>query len=208
MPLWITVGILLIIFYLPWQVLIGFLLYPAYILRQTLEGINKVHLQTTHAEKSLAFYARLIQHIESGSFESEKLRKLQNTFLKDGQNASKSIKRLSYIIAQLNLRYNIFAIFFNLFALWDLRWVYRLEQWKAQHKKLLPVWFESLSEFEVLSSFGNLYYNNPEWVFPVFHNKPFFEANSLWQPLIRKESRFCNDLILPTNGHIKLNTRR
>lgn len=206
MPIWMTIGIVLSVFYLPWQIILLFLLYPAYILKTTLEDINKTHNKTTHAENTLAFYAKLIQHIEEGNFSSPKLKALQASFKNEGQDASKAIKRLSYIISQLNLRYNVFAIFFNLFALWDLRWVAKLEKWKKEQQAELPIWFESLSEFESLSSFGNLYHNNPEWIFPAFQETPKFNAVALGHPLIKKAQRVCNDLSLPTDGHIKLVT--
>ena len=206
MPLWMTTGIILSIFYLPWQVLLVFLIWPAYILRQTLEQVNKTHLQTTHAEKTLAYYAKLIRHIEESSFSSAKLTYLQAGFTQEQELASKQIKKLSYIIAQLNLRYNVFAIFFNVFSLWDLYWVYRLEKWKASQKAHLPIWFDHLSSFEALSSIANLYYNNPDWVFPSFHLEEQFTGKQLGHPLIKKSVRICNDLSLPTDGHIKLVT--
>lgn len=206
MPIWMTIGIVLSIFYLPWQIILGFLVWPVLIIRQTIEKVNKAHLQTTHAEASLAYYAKLIGHIETSDFKAPLLARLRTTFQQEGQYASKLIKRLSYIIAQLNVRYNAFAILFNIFALWDLHWVYRLEKWKIAQKKQLPIWFDSLSEFEALSSFGNLYHNNASWVFPTIHQEQKFKAVALGHPLIQEKDRICNDLSLPTDGHIKLVT--
>ena len=206
MPIWMIIGTVLSVFYLPWQIILAFLIWPVLIIRRTVQRVNTTHLQTTHAEKTLAFYAKLIKHLEDSQFQSSKLRSLHQQFLQDNETASRQIRKLSYIIAQLNLRYNVFAIFFNVYALWDLYWVYRLEKWKIAQKDSLLDWFDSLSAFEALCSFANLHYNNSDWVFPQFNEDDYFEGQQLGHPLIKEKSRVCNDLRLPTDGHIKLVT--
>ncbi|MEM0994283.1 MAG: hypothetical protein AAGI49_14685 [Bacteroidota bacterium] len=191
-------------FFFPWFIAILPLLFNAYILRKSVQQVNETHRQTTHAGEALAHYATLIQHIENQNFESPLLQKLSQSF-SEGQ-AHQQIKRLSYIIEQLNLRYNIFAFFLNLGALWDLHWVYRLEKWKLKNKALLPNWFDHLAQFEVLSSFGNVYHNNPDWIFPTFHEKAMISTRELGHPLLHVSKRVCNDFDSPTQGHIKLIT--
>ena len=207
MPIWILIGLVLFALYLPWQAAILFLVPPVLILRNTLEKVNKTHNQTTHAEKTLSFYATLIEQIEKGKFTTPLLQKLQAQFVQtNGNKASTQIKRLSYIIAQLNVRFNVFAIFLNLGGLWDLQWVYRLEKWKAQQKNRLPQWFEAMQEFEALSSLATIYFNNPDWTFPLISEKPLIEAEEVGHPLIPANQRICNDIQIPTRGHIKLIT--
>ena len=206
-PFWALAGLAFYILYLPWYVAILFLLPPAWILRQTKEQVDKAHIQTTHAEKTLAHYARLLRHIEGQTFETSLLQNLHRLLeLPEGKLASDAIHRLSYIIGQLNVRYNFFAIFLNLGGLWDLQWVFRLERWKGRLKAQLPQWFEAIAEFEALSSFGNLYCNNPEWVFPTLHNDARLEGEALGHPLIHRDKRVSNDIAVPTDGHIKLVT--
>ena len=206
-PFWAVTGLVLYFLYLPWYVAILFLLPPAWILRQTKEQVDKAHIQTTYAEKTLAHYALLLRHIEGETFEAPRLQGLHRLLeLPEGKLASDAIHRLSYIIGQLNVRYNFFAIFLNLGGLWDLQWVFRLERWKGQLKAQLPQWFEAIAEFEALSSMGNLYYNNPEWAFPIIHNEARMEGEALGHPLIRPDKRVSNDITVPTDGHIKLVT--
>lgn len=207
MPIWILLGLVLFVLYLPWQAAILFLIPPILILRNTLDRVNKTHNQTTHAEKTLSFYATLIEQIEKGKFTTPLLQELQTRFLKtDRGSASSEIKRLSYIISQLNVRFNIFAIFLNLGGLWDLQWVYRLEKWKARQKNRLPQWFEAMQEFEALSSLATTYFNNPDWTFPSISEQPLVEALEIGHPLIAPNQRICNDIQIPTRGHIKLIT--
>ena len=205
-PFWTIFSILAIVFFLPWQAIILFIIPPALILKRTLDDVNKTHIQTTHAEKILAFYADLIHHIEQQGFKSEKLETLKNAFFNGDKSASKSIRQLSYIIRQLNVRYNAFAIILNIISLWDLHWVRSLEKWKAAQQDHLLDWFESLQEFEALISFATLHFNNPEWVFPEILDKPDFAGESIGHPLIPTAERVCNELKMPTEGHIKLVT--
>jgi DNA mismatch repair ATPase MutS len=131
---------------------------------------------------------------------------MQAVFGASDVTASKRISRLSYIIGQLNVRYNAFAILLNISALWDLQWVYQLEKWKKQEKDHLPGWFEALATFEALCSYANLNYNNPSWSFPDVGNKNSVDAEALGHPLIHESERICNDINIPLNGHIKLVT--
>lgn len=205
-PFWALAALVLWVFYLPWYWAILFFLLPAWLLKRYKEQVDKAHLQTTAAEETLAHYARLIRHIEGQAFESPLLRQLYAAFGQESPSASGAIGRLSYIISQLNVRYNFFAIFLNLGGLWDLQWVYRLELWKEKMEGRLPAWFEAMAGFEALSSFANMYYNNPDWAFPVLHDKPLIEAGALGHPLIHRDKRVCNDITIPTDGHIKLIT--
>lgn len=205
-PLWFALGILLWWTVFPWHIMLVFLIPPALILRQTLERVNFTHRRTTHAGDTLALYGTLIRHIEHHAFETPLLQQLQQQFVHEDAPASKQIEKLAYIISQLNVRFNMFAIFLNIIGLWDLQWVYRLEKWKAELQDDLPRWFEALSEIEALSSLGNLWYNNPEWLMPEWSETPTLEAVNVAHPLIRREVRIGNDLGMPTRGHIKLIT--
>ena len=206
MPIWITLGMVAWALFLPWYLGILFLVPPAFILRRTLGMVNQVHKRTSQAGDALSHYARLIRHIESGHFQAGKLKGLQALFLLKAQPASAGIERLSYVISQLNVRYNFFAVFLNLYALWDLQWVYRLEKWKEKYRSNLPAWFDALAEFETLSSLATLYFNNPEWSFPTLHESQELWGYGLGHPLIHPSRRVVNDLLMPTTSHIKLIT--
>ena len=70
-------------------------------------------------------------------------------------------------IALAKVLSNPFAILLNVFTLWDLHWVNRLEKWQAIQKDNLPRWFDALQEIEAVLSFATLYYNNPKWTFKI-----------------------------------------
>lgn len=205
-PAWSVAAAVLWALYLPW--FLGVLLYlPAVlILRKFVEQVNEAHNKTAHAERALARYARLIQHMEGQSFDSPLLSRLHSTFTVGGVKASSQIGRLSYIISQLNVRYNAFAFILNVAGLWELQYMYRLEQWKASMKAHLPGWFAAMSALEALSSYGNLLHNNPDWALPTITADTMVSGTELGHPLIHRSKRVCNDIALPTDGHIKLIT--
>lgn len=205
-PIWFTAALILWLFYLPWQYAIFMLIPPAVILQRTVQRVNDTHRRTAHAEHMLSNYARLIKQVEEGTFDAPLLKELQTIFLQEDNSASQKIKKLSYLISQLNVRFNAFAILLNLGGLWDLHWVHGLEKWRAAQKEALPEWFSALQEFEVLSSLGNLAHNHPHWHFPTLTGNREIEAIGIGHPLIPREQVVTNDISMPIQGHIKLIT--
>lgn len=205
-PLWFALGIALWWTVFTWHIMLLFLIPPALIIRKTIERVNFTHRRTTHAGETLTVYGKLIHHIEQQNFQTPLLAALHRELSKEAQPASRHIDRLAYIISQLNVRFNAFAIFLNVIGLWDLQWVYRLEKWKRDLHHSLPQWFAVLSELEALSSLGNLWYNNPDWCLPEWISETKLSVTDIGHPLIPREVRVGNDLHMPTRGHIKLIT--
>lgn len=205
-PVWMIVGIGLSIYFLSWQIMILFIILPAIILSRNATKVNDTHMRTTHAAKMLSSYAKLMQHIEPSTFQVRKLKGLQSKLNSANTPASKAIRQLSYIIEQLNVRYNVFAVFLNLIGLWELQWVSKLEKWKVTNKDHLPEWFVALQEFEALNSIATTYYNNPDWQFPTIHESDQLLGDAIGHPLIHRSKRITNDFQSPTKAHIKLVT--
>lgn len=197
--------------WVPWPIFVLLLTPILVVLKQTNEQVGRIHLRTAYAEASLAAYARLMQYIEKQPFEAILTASLRSKLLEGEATASVQVKRLSYIIRQLNMRFNFFAIFFNIGSLWDLRYVLRLEKWRAANREHLPNWFDALREMEALCSLAALWHNNPDWVMPNFDGEnpkgaSHLVGNGLGHPLIHPDKRRCNDFSMDTRGHIKLIT--
>lgn len=192
--------------WVPWPIFVLMLTPILVVLKQTNEQVGRIHLRTAYAESSLAAYARLMQYIEKQPFEASLTATLRSKLLEGEAKASVQVKRLSYIIRQLNMRFNFFAIFFNIGSLWDLRYVLRLEKWRAANREHLTNWFDALREMEALCSLAALWHNNPDWVMPIFTESNHLESRSLGHPLIHPGKRRCNDFSMDTRGHIKLIT--
>lgn len=205
-PLWMTIGTILSFTLFPLEALIFFLILPALILRNTLKRINELHNRTSRAVDILEKYGDLVFHVEKQEFKSPLLQEVHAHFSKDTQVASKSIRRLAYIIGQLNVRLNPFAILLNLYALWDLQWMRQLDRWKKKNGDLMLGWFDGLKQIDALNSLAVVRANNPDWVFPELHKGHEVIAEGMGHPLLHPQTRVVNDLQLPTDGHIKLIT--
>lgn len=205
-PIFALAGLILWITLIPWYAAILFALPAGFALKQTVERINVTHQKTNQAENILAGYAAMMQKLEGMTFTAPLLLDLQKAFFVGKEPASRQIDKLSYIIGQLNIRDNFFAIFFNLAALWDLKQVKALEKWRAENKAQLPQWFESLAEFEALNSLATDLFNNPERTFPEINKAAIVRARGIGHPLIPADKRVTNDIEIPTRGHLKLIT--
>lgn len=207
MPLLMLVAVVSLWWGVPYQVLIVLGAVQMVILRQHVERINEVHRQTEKAVSFLAPYADIIAHIEGATFAAKANTGVQDKLRTQGQAASMSLKRLAYLIGQLNVRYNIFAVLLSATVLWDLQWVDRLERWKAQHRHAVAQWLDAMAEMEALASLGAAHYHHPDWVWPtVVPHETAFAARQIGHPLLHRQKRVCNDLNLAGQGHLKLVT--
>ncbi|MDP4709804.1 MAG: hypothetical protein NWS63_01295 [Saprospiraceae bacterium] len=205
-PLWTLVAAIFVAPVIPWTLNLLLLLPAGYILQKTVRLVNQTHELTGKAGTILHHYAAMIAHLESADFRSAALQKAQLPLRSEDKQASEALKTLAYITSQLDVRYNAFAVLLNLGFLWDIQWLYRLEQWKSKYGIHLSEWFDSLKYVEAISSLANAAYNNPDWVFPEIIDACKLEAVHLGHPLIAPGIRVCNDFQLPSSGHIKLIT--
>jgi hypothetical protein len=204
-PILTIASLVLWYYWLPWYLALLLIVPNVLTLRNTLERVNKIHDQTAKAGSILRLYARLMEHLAIPNFASPLLRAQQEALLSHG-GAARQIKRLSYVIEQLNVRYNFFAIFLNMGFLWDLWWVQRLEKWKRASRESLPAWFDALATFDALQSLATLAYNHPDWSWPRITEQAKLEAKALGHPLILADKRVANDVSLATQAHIMLLT--
>ena len=202
-----AIGVLILaIFFLPWWAALLLLSPIFWVLYHTKEDIDKTTIQTEKANEMLQQYAAVLEHIDSTEFQSPLLKELKALCKSKTDSAPGELRRLGYTLRQLELRNNFFAIFFNIFLLWDLQYAYRLDRWKEKNKTKLPAWFHTIAQMEALSSLANVHHNNPKWCFPTFNQEQRFTSKDLGHPLISSEHRVCNDFNMPTHSHIKLVT--
>lgn len=175
------------------------------VLRKTLQGVNDLHQQTGRAQEALQVYANVLKHCESYQPTTTYLKEKYQLIQSD-KSASAELQSLGYLVSQLNVRYNVFVIFLNLLGAWDLYWVFRLEQWRANNHQEILNWFDFIGEIEALGSLANLAYNHPDWTFPEITEEQGLKGIELGHPLLPMQQRVSNDFSSPTSGHTKLLT--
>jgi len=178
--------------------LLLYLLVPMGIVGFYLRRSNKIHNQITKKSKLLVKYATLLLEIESHKFKSDLLKNYRKSLFNNKRSASFYIKKLSKITNAFDVRLNMLVgTILNIFFLWDLLQIYRMESWQKKHKDNLNSWFEVIAEIEVLSSLANFSYNNPDSVFPEILKSDFqIISKELGHPLIDRNERVDNDLII------------
>ncbi len=163
-----------------------FLFLPFAILGPKLAEINRHHEVLSRKNTLLRVYARLFNMIEKESFTTTFSKNAQSKIANGRAQASNEINHLSAITAAFDYRLNILVGFMlNIFFLWDIRQLIRLEKWKAKNSAHLIGWFEGLSDFDELNSFAGFAYGNSDSVFPVLSEKEFeFSGDNLKHPLM------------------------
>jgi DNA mismatch repair ATPase MutS len=183
-----------------------FFVYPAIVNRLVLEKINEAHRQVSKNKDILEKYSKLIQCIENEDFTSEKLINLKQNLSTQNTNATAAMQRLAGLSSQLDTRLNMLTVVLQLSVLWDSQWIFRLDNWKAEHGKSILKWLETLQEMDALISLGSTFANNPDWTFPHINSDANIKAIEMGHPLIHSSKRICNDFGMPSQGHLKLLT--
>ncbi|MGN6541095.1 MAG: MutS family DNA mismatch repair protein [Ginsengibacter sp.] len=184
------------------------LLIFALIAYQINKVVSPIHQQLSKVADELSTLSSSILRIEEEKFESALLKKCQSVFLQKNSKASGDISKIKKILDKLDLRYNlVLSLPLNLLLLWNLQQILDLEKWKESEQNNVNDWFDTLANFEALNSFGVLYFNEPEWIFPLIHPKYFsIEGKEIGHPLIPKEKRVDNFIDIPTNAELMLVT--
>jgi DNA mismatch repair ATPase MutS len=112
------------------------------------------------------------------------------------------------LAAALGVRTNpLLALLFNVLVPWDFYFSYRLELVKKEIAHLLPRWLDAWHELETLNSLANFAYLNPGYVFPERRaGIDHFAARNLGHPLLKPESKICNDFELNEDQRIVILT--
>ncbi|SHE96638.1 MutS domain V [Cnuella takakiae] len=146
--------------------------------------------------------------VEEPAFRSPLLRELQSGLQVSGTGASSQIRSLKEILNRFDLRLNVFVfLFINSFLLWDIRQLLALKRWRRSNEQQAAIWFETVAQFEVLTSLATLRFNNPGWAQPKFVSGYFeWEGETIGHPLLKEEQRVCSDFALSGKGQVALIT--
>ncbi|HUW64647.1 MAG TPA: DNA mismatch repair protein MutS, partial [Spirochaetia bacterium] len=158
--------------------------------------------KTGKAVSDLERFSLLLRCIEGQDFEADLLVKMKDKLYLDGKPASWQIKTLSRIMDRFSLRHSpLLHIVVNVLTFWDLATLVKLEKWRNRSGILLRKWLDVIGNFEALSSFAGLAYDNPGWVYPeIVDCPPLMETRHIGHPLIIKDLRICNDISFSVIG--------
>ncbi len=160
-------------------------------------------------EKALTHFQIVFSYLESRSYrKTPALAVVCAPFAAEGKRPSIEMKRLGRLAAALGIRTNpLLYLLLHLLVPWDFFFTYRLELVKKEIAHLLPYWLDAWHELEALNSLANFAYLNPHFIFPqLVADTHRFAAHNLGHPLLKPESKVCNDFVLDHEHRIVILT--
>ena len=160
-----------------------------------LKRIKLENSNSSDIDKIIKQYGLLVEKIENEPFLSKKAIDLQNILKIENQKASISLKKLSQLFAKLDSIGNLLmTIILNGTILYHLHNLKGIIAWKTKNAKNLEKWLLVIGEFEMLNSFANFSYNNPDFAFPELNDKKEISFENLSHPLLNAKSRVGNNV--------------
>jgi len=156
-------------------------------------------------EKALTHFKIVFGYLESRRYQNTPgLAEICSAFVEKGKRPSNEMRRLGRLATALGLRTNpILWLLVHLLVPWVFIFTYMLELVKKEMAHLLPRWLDAWYELETLNSLANFAYLNPHYTFPeLTSDANQFSASSLGHPLLKPQSKVCNDFALDHDQRI------
>ena len=148
-------------------------------------------------ENSLSLLQTVLSKLEREPFSASRLKQLQATMVAEGLSGSDQIRGLQSLLGWYNARRNLFFFPVALLRMWDVRFAFMLEAWRARSGPAVGRWLRALGEAEALSSLAGYAYENPGDGFPIVEAGPIqLNAIGIGHPLIPLEKCVRNDVTL------------
>lgn len=161
-----------------------------------LKRTQKLSSDINQLQTYFANQHHLVKRVENENFDSTVLQSFKALVATKDQNLSKDIQVFNKLIDAFEQRNNfLLGFFFNAFMLWDLRYVYLIERWVAQHHDQLEHWFTCLNHFDAYHSLANFAFNHPHFSYPVINpstSNLIIEAKEAVHPLLPKNEAITN----------------
>jgi hypothetical protein len=154
-----------------------------------------------NAEHDLSLLEAVLARLEQEQFTSPRLKELQSAMAAGGVPAAAQIQELRKLLGWYNARNNAMFVIIAFFRMWDIRFAYRLESWRARSGPAVRHWLRAVGEAEALSSLAGYAYENPGDRFPsVEAGSVRIAAIGIGHPLLPLDRCVRNDVMLGEGG--------
>lgn len=157
--------------------------------------LNELSSHTSKIQSTFEQFHKLLLEIEKQEFSSEVLAAKRKEIVSPAAQASEILKKFTrYLDAFDQRNVMLFGTLISGFFLRDLRQSYNIEKWIANHKEMVPVWFEAITFFDAYNSLGNFAFNHPDYVFPkISDDVPVLKVKGAGHPLLKEATMVRND---------------
>ena len=118
------------------------------------------------AERDLSLLEAVLARFEREPVAAPRLHELQAAMKADGRTASAQLRELRTLVGWLNARHNLVFVPVAILRMWDVRFAFKVERWRARSGRQVGAWVRAAGEAEALSSLAGYAYENPDDVFP------------------------------------------
>lgn len=155
--------------------------------------INKQHNSLNGFINAIGNYFYLVQMVNNGPFESNKLKKLKEKL--SGKNgALNAFKSLNAILGKLDQRSNVFiTILLDSLYMKNVHHTIALDRWKSNYADKISSWIESVNEVDALVSMSNYSFNHPDFSTPKPDHSLIVRGIEMCHPLLRSSGKVTND---------------
>lgn len=206
----ITTGLFIawLVGYVPGAVVLLALCIHGFVLSRVARLAKEVSEQTFEISAALQAFRALFQQAEQLKGESVRLRAIGQALTSGNYRASEAIGRLGQLTEGLNFRRNpYFFLLFGIATLWDVQYLFRLENWRQQYGPDCSRWFDALGELEALNSLAGFAYAHPTYTTPdITDTELILTMQSVAHPLLPPGRRVANSLSLTGPGQTILIT--
>jgi DNA mismatch repair ATPase MutS len=148
-------------------------------------------------------YAKLFELLKKESFASTRMK----SHFDVANYAAEHVHSFSKKVNSLESRMNLIArLFGNGLFLLDFHNVIQLELWRKQHASELPLWIDSLAEWDSLLAFATFHYNHPHYAFAEISQQLAIRGEETGHPLIPTRVRIANSFEIGTPAGLTLIT--
>ncbi|WP_372792734.1 DNA mismatch repair protein MutS [Lutibacter sp.] len=160
-----------------------------------LKKANELYNDASNAKDTFKQYHKLLNEIETATFNSKILKEKQQEIQTETQKASTIFAKFSKVLDAFDQRNNlIVAVLGNAFLLRDLQQVYNVEKWINNYNNKVENWFSVIAFFDAQNSLANFAYNHPSYIFPeIDKNKEVITSKNLGHPLLKELQRVDNN---------------
>ncbi|MCC7104246.1 MAG: DNA mismatch repair protein MutS [Chloroflexi bacterium] len=156
---------------------------------------------------TLAGYVQALDLLDTTSFQSSRLRALQQAVRFSGSTAAAELRSLQRLTTVAQPTTSLPYLLIELSTLWNVHVLAALERWQARRGGDVRRWLAVLGEAEALSSLARLAHDNPDWAFAsIDASRDSFVASNLAHPLLPSNVRVANDVRVGPPGTLLLVT--
>jgi len=190
-----------------WTPFILFIAINGTIMFRNRHMLEKIFAGLSETHKNLDSLADILRRIETETFSSPRLRRLQSQLMAEGLPPSQCIARLDTLSDLDDSRHNWFVRLFDVPLLYSVQLAFALERWRRRYGSKIDTWLTVVGEMETLASLGSYAFEHPADPFPEFApsgSPPSFEGKALGHPLLPADKCVRNDATLGGRNQVLL----